>query len=120
MHNQMIEKELKALREGARQGQGPNGLMAVEEFERLLLAIPFQEKKISNPDRVMLKQAGFMPPRASGGSDKPMAFMQNQPRNANLTRAEKQLVSLQAQEFDGFKVLETFNQDPNHKQDLLF
>lgn len=49
-----------------------------------------------------------------------MHFMQNLPRNEHLTRAEKHMVNLQAQEFDNFKVMETFNKVPDRKKDELY
>lgn len=36
----MLENELKALMEGKRIGEGPNGLEAIEEFEKMMMAIP--------------------------------------------------------------------------------
>jgi hypothetical protein len=58
MHNQMIERELKALKDGSRKGEGENGLLHLQEFEQLLQAIPVEELKVINPDKAKQLAAG--------------------------------------------------------------
>ena len=97
----MLERELKAMKEGKRRGEGPNGLQAMQEFEQMLLGIPFDEAKVIDPEKAerdRLKREGKLKKEAGSLGmvlgDKATNFVQNKKRDINLDHAEKHLINL--------------------------
>jgi len=77
----------------------------------MLLAIPFEEGKIIDPEkhaREELRKAGKLKKKPVV-QDKAANFVQNATRDKKLSHAERHLINLQAQEYDQLKIMDEFH-----------